>query len=80
MFAPRLSTKLTGSPPGGAPPVGSHRLLLLSEPRCTETTVFFVNALLLATRWMMRSGAMTYQTHHPLANLSERWGRGKAHT
>ena len=52
MFASRISAELTGPTPGGVPPVGfhSHLLLLLSEPRRIETTVFFVNALLLATR------------------------------
>ena len=43
----------------GLPPADSPRLLALNGLIRPEVTVLLVNALLLATRWMMSSGAMT---------------------
>ena len=76
---PCTSTELTG------PPLGIASPFLVSSPlkelRRPEATVFFVSALLLATRWMMNSGAITFpSTSSASDNLSEDRGHGKART
>ena len=51
-------------PPPGVVLLPSIDLLAGNELRRPETTVFFANALLLATRSMMSSGAMTCPIRH----------------
>ena len=61
--------RLTGVP---LPPIGLSRLLALDSLICPEMAVLFVNALLLATLWMMSSGAMTCRTRHHIRQFGRR--------
>lgn len=60
---PRTSIEFVGFPleRTETPPVDSPSPRNLTEPVLPETMVSFVNALRLATRTVMRNGAMTYR-------------------
>jgi len=60
-FTPRPPIELIGCTLGRVlpPPVNSPLLLALNELMLSGAIVLLVNALLLATRWMMSSEAMT---------------------
>ena len=68
-----LSTCARGS---HGPPANSCLVLVLNSLARAEATVFLVNALLLATRRMTSSGAMTCK----IVNLSKNCGCGKGRT
>ena len=77
---PCSPTELVGSPSRRAPlpPISSPLFLSMNSLVCPETTVAFINTLLLATRLMMSSGAMICPTRHHIRHLSQGSGlRGR---
>ena len=77
-FIPRLSAELMEYPPGGTqPPVDPSSLPNLTELIVPVTTILPVNALRLATRLIMSSGAITCPNCRTLDNSSNGRSCGK---